>query len=510
MLVVTVVLGLVLLLIFLAYFRPHKRVRYLIDQIPGPKPVPLLGNAHQLCVGHDWYRQLLGFASSYADAGAFRVWLANKPVVGIFKPEFAEVILSSMKHIDKALEYQFLVPWLGTGLLISTGEKWKQRRKMLTPTFHFNILHDFLQVFNKQSRILMKKLNKKSSNQIPFNIFQDFALCALDIITETAMGKTMEAQSTDSDYVYAVYRMSTLADLRMRKPWWGNDFIYNTFGPGKEQANKLKILHDFTNSVIADRLKDFDQKKAELIGQELSGLNSDPGQRKRVRLAFLDMLLYMSENLTKLSMEDIREEVDTFMFEGHDTTAAAMNWATYLIGSHPDVQVKVHEEIDRVFGDDDRDATMEDLKQLKYLECCIKEALRLFPSVPVFARHIGEDRQIGDYTIPKNTTCVVVTIAIHRNPKIYPDPEQFKPERFLLEQYKNRHPYSYIPFSAGPRNCIGQKFAQLEEKTVLSHLFRNFSVKSTQSRAEIRPVGDLILRPESGVFVELTPRANRN
>ncbi|KAH9510182.1 Cytochrome P450 4V2, partial [Bulinus truncatus] len=415
-------------------------------------------------------------------------------------------ILSSTKHIDKASEYDVLVPWLGTGLLISTGDKWRYRRKMLTPTFHFNILHDFLYVFNKQAHVLIDKLKDKSKNG-QFDMFQDIALCALDIIAEAAMGKTVDAQRTDSEYVYAVYRMSSLSDKRMRLPWFWYDFIYDLFGYGKEYREKLKILHNFTNSVIADRLKHFDKKKAALVQKELSGEAVEFGDRKKLQLAFLDMLLYMSEDLTKLSLADIREEVDTFMFEGHDTTAAAINWATHLIGSHAEVQAKVHEELDKVFGNDTRDATMEDLKELKYLECCIKEALRLFPSVPVFARSIKEDLCLDkDYIIPKDTSVIIITVAVHRDPKIYPEPELFKPERFFLENSANRHPYSYIPFSAGPRNCIGQKFALLEEKTVLSHLFRNFNVRSVQKRSELRPVGDLILRPENGIIVEMTPR----
>ncbi|CAL1528650.1 unnamed protein product [Lymnaea stagnalis] len=503
--IATVIIGIFIIALSYLYINRNKRVRNCINKIPGPPTLPVLGNAHQLNLGHAWYNQLLSLTSQYRPHGAFRLWLAGKPVVGVFKPEYVEAILSSMKYLDKASEYDYLVPWLGTGLLISTGNKWRHRRKILTPTFHFNILDEFLVVFNKQCRTFLQKMEAKSKTG-PFNIFQDLALCALDIISETAMGKEIDAQSTDSAYVYAVYRMSTLADMRMRLPWFQSDLIYNLAGYGKETRENLKILHNFTNSVIADRLKDFDHAKAEQVRRELKGEIVDAGEKKTVRLAFLDMLLFLSENLTKLTIEDIREEVDTFMFEGHDTTAAAMNWATHLIGSNPEVQAKVHEEVDKVFGDSDRDATRDDLKELKYLECCIKEALRLFPSVPVFARSITEDLSLGDYTIPKDTTVVIVTVAMHRNPDIFPNPDDFVPERFFLENTKSRHPYSYIPFSAGPRNCIGQKFAMMEEKTILSHLFRNFAVKSMQKREDLRPVGDLILRPEKGIIVELTPR----
>lgn len=500
----TIVIGILLLYIMYKYLSPDPETKKILDKVPGPKPLPLIGNAHQLRMGHDWFLQILDLARQFPGMGA--LWLGFHVRIAVFKAEYAEVVLSGMKHIDKSPDYNFLHPWLGTGLLTSTGNKWKSRRRMLTPTFHFNILHDFLHVFNKKSDILVNKLRGKAVKGDQFNIFQDLALCALDIISETAMGKDIDAQSTDSEYVHAVYRMSTLTDSRMRKPWFWPKILFNLIGPGHEHDEKLKILHNFTNSVISDRLKDFDSIKSEMVRQEMSGEGDGGFGSKKIRLAFLDMLIYMSDNLTKLTIEDIREEVDTFMFEGHDTTAAAMNWATHLIGANPEVQAKVHKEIDTVFGQDKRDPTMEDLKELKYLECCIKEALRLFPSVPMFARNAAEDMQLGEFTIPKDTTVVLLTTALHRDPEVFPNPEEFDPDRFLLENSRNRHPYSYVPFSAGPRNCIGQKFALLEEKTVLCHLFRAFTVKSCQTREELRPVGDLILRPENGIIIELKPR----
>ncbi|GFR78958.1 cytochrome P450, partial [Elysia marginata] len=278
----------------------------------GQMALPLLCSIIPLIV-HEWFLQLFEICKDLPGIGV--LWLAFDPRIFVFKAGYAEVVLSSMKHIDKSPDYNFLHPWLGTGLLTSTGNKWKSRRRMLTPTFHFNILHDFLHVFNKKSHILVNKLKGKASKGGQFNLFQDVALCALDIISETAMGKDIDAQSTDSEYVHAVYRMSTLTDSRMRKPWFWPKFLFNLIGPGHEHDEKLKILHDFTSSVISDRLKDFDSIKAEMIRQEMSGEAESGLGNKKIRLAFLDMLIYMSDNLTKLTIEDIREEVDTFMFE---------------------------------------------------------------------------------------------------------------------------------------------------------------------------------------------------
>jgi len=129
---------------------------------------------------------------------------------------------------------------------------------------------------------------------------------------------------------------------------------------GNEHKKHLDVLHGFTKKVIMERNKEL----------ELSGFS---GQK---RVAFLDLLLKAKQEDKSLTFEDIQEEVDTFMFEGHDTTAVAMSWACQLIGSHPEVQKKIHEEIDAVFGDSDRAITNDDLRNLNYLDNAIKEALR--------------------------------------------------------------------------------------------------------------------------------------
>lgn len=179
-----------------------------------------------------------------------------------------------------------------------------------------------------------------------------------------------------------------------------------------------------------------------------------------------------------------------------------------MIASHPEVQEKLHEEIDRVFrGDTTRPCTMEDLEEMEYLECVIKEALRLCPSVPFIGREVQEDFTHVDGTkVYRGTTAAVFIYFLHRDPKQFPDPERFDPDRFLPENSKGRSPYAYVPFSAGSRNCIGQRFAQLEEKAILSWLLRRFRLKTNQSVEELHVSFQLILRSENPVLVQLEPR----
>ncbi|XP_073197970.1 cytochrome P450 4V2-like isoform X3 [Lepidochelys kempii] len=414
-----------------------------------------------------------------------------------------KVILSSSKHMEKSYLYKFLQPWLGTGLLTSTGDKWRSRRKMITPTFHFTILADFLEVMNEQATILVDKLEKHVDKE-PFDCFLDITLCALDIICETAMGKNVGAQNNkDSEYVRAVYKMSGLLHQRQRCPWFWSDLIYLMFQEGREHNRSLKILHSFTDNIIAEKSREI--KNHEQHKTDFEGKCEQSGSKKR--RAFLDMLLNATDDKgNRLSYMDIREEVDTFMFEGHDTTAAAMSWAIYLLGCHPEAQKKVHRELDEVFGNSDRPVTMDDLKKLRYLECVIKEALRLFPSVPSFARTTSEDCHIRGFKIPKGTQVIIVTYALHRDPEVFPDPEEFRPERFFPENSSGRHIYAYVPFSAGSRNCIGQRFAQVEERAVLAIILQRFWVETSQKREDLDLVAELILRPNKGIWIQLKRR----
>lgn len=460
---------------------------------------PIIGNALQFKANAaDFFNQIVQSTDENRHHPLSKVWVGPVPFLILYHAETIEAVLSNSRHLDKSFSYTFLQPWLGTGLLTSTGDKWRSRRKMLTPTFHFSILADFLDVMNEQSDILIQKMQKHVGGE-PFNCFSYITLCALDIICETAMGKNVYAQSNaDSEYVQSVYKMSDIITRRQRFPWWWPEWIYNTFGEGKEHTRRLKILHSFTSSVIKERAEHM---------SEGSESESDHGSRKR--RAFLDMLLKTTDEAGRmLSHEDIQEEVDTFMFEGHDTTAAALNWTLHLIGSDRDVQNKVQAELKEVFGSSDRQVGVEDLKRLRYLECVIKESLRIFPSVPLFARSICEDCHIRGFKVPQGVNAVIIPYALHRDPRFFPEPEEFRPDRFLPENSVGRHPYAYIPFSAGPRNCIGQRFALMEEKVVLATVLRHFDVQACQSRDDLQPLGELVLRPEKGIWIKLHRRAN--
>nr|CAH0113094.1 unnamed protein product [Daphnia galeata] len=461
-----------------------------VNKIPGLFcGLTILGNAPMLPISsEDIFIRILGYVRALQSCGpVLRTWAGPFPAFFLFTPEAFETVLSSKKLIDKSNEYSFLHPWLGTGLLTSTGSKWSTRRKLLTPTFHFKILGDFIHIFNEQSQVLIQQLNAALlTKKDGFDIYPFITRCTLDIICETAMGCNIEAQTrVDSEYLLAVLSMCRILNVRTIQPLMRSDILFNFSSYGAQQRRNLKILHGFTDSVIQNKKLERNLNK----GTNTKTTSNEEGDfsSTKKRLAFLDLLIDASKDGELLSDSDIREEVDTFMFEGHDTSTAAIGWSLHLIGSDPRVTELVNQELERVFGDSNRPVDMNDLSELKYLECCIKEALRLYPSVPLLGRKLREDTVIHDYTIPAIRRCCFL-------------------QRFFEDNSRGRHPFAYVPFSAGPRNCIGQKFAMMEQKVILANIFRNFHVQVKDHRDEIVLMNEVVLRPRDGINLHLTPR----
>ncbi|GFV18277.1 cytochrome P450 4V2 [Trichonephila clavipes] len=322
------------------------------------------------------------------------------------------------------------------------GSKWKSRRKLLTPSFHFEILKDFLPIFNEQSQVLVKQLRNEITKDST-DISMPITLCSLDIICETTLGVSIGAQeNSDSQYIKSVSRAADIIVGRMITPWHWFDFLFYLLPAGRELKHHLKVLHDFTRSAMIQR-----------------------------RQAFY--------------------------------------WALYNIGLNKDVQEKIHEELDRIFGDDtERPVNTEDLKDMIYLDRVIKvrNPQRLYPSVPVIARRISENTNICGYPIPEGSSGIVFVHQLHRDETVFPNPEKFDPDHFLPENSANRHPYAYIPLSVGPRNCIGQRFAVMEEKVLISAILRNYTIESLCHRDKLPPTVELTLRSSKPILQRIRPR----
>ncbi|VVC44999.1 Cytochrome P450, E-class, group I,Cytochrome P450,Cytochrome P450, conserved site [Cinara cedri] len=420
--------------------------------------------------------------------------LAGQSNVLLNDPEDLKILLSSSSNINKGSDYDTLKPWLNEGLLLSTGSKWQYRRKLLTNTFHMKTLAMYVPSLNRHSRVLVDKLLHASRNE-EISIKEYITLCSLDMLCETIIGTEMKAQEGESvQYVNSINSACRSAVDQMFKFWLWIDVVFRMSSTGRTYFKSIKVLHDYTARVIKNKKTSMDKSKS-------------PSEEKKHRKSFLDLLLDASRNETvPMTDQDIREEVDTFLFEGHDTTSTSMTITLILLAMHRDIQNKAREELRSIFGDSDRDATTEDLNAMKYLEAIIKESLRLYPSVPFISRELQTTLNLKNYSIPPKTTIIVTPYVLHRNEDIYPNAEEFVPERFLDMNNKDKFLFGYLPFSAGPRNCIGQKFAMYQMKSVISTILRKAKIETSATKKDIKISAELVIRLVSPIklkFYEL-------
>nr|CAD7574993.1 unnamed protein product [Timema californicum] len=342
--------------------------------------------------------------------------------------------------------------------------------------------------------------------------------------------------------------MADVVVKRSFQPWLHSNIIFWLSATGRLQRKSLAVLHGMSDKVIKSKKAEFiEAKKSEKKNESREKQEDDFGVTNmahitiyaspsflehtsihciisnnnlpyilgvKKRRAFLDMLLETVQDGDLLTDDELREEVDTFMFEGHDTTSSGISFALSSLALNQEVQFvhnclkdKAAEELKTIFADSNRDATFRDIQEMKYLEMVIKEAQRLLPSVPMYVRNLNEDVKVDGYTLPKGANVTIVNIIMHRDASLFPDPEKFDPERFSPENSQGRHPYQYVPFSAGPRNCVGQKFAMLEMKTEVSKVLRSYKLLpgSTTNKME-ELVSELVLKNENGIRIRIVPR----
>ncbi|XP_043786659.1 cytochrome P450 4g15 [Apis laboriosa] len=519
------------LVLYFIYFRISRRhMLELAEKIPGPPALPLIGNALELIGSSDAiFSKVLKKAENFKDV--VKIWIGPKLVIFLIDPRDVEIILSSNVYIDKSTEYRFFKPWLGDGLLISTGQKWRSHRKLIAPTFHLNVLKSFIDLFNANARCVVEKMRKENGKE--FDCHDYMSELTVDILLETAMGVSKPSQDHSAfEYAMAVMKMCDILHLRHTKVWLRPDWLFNLTKYGKNQIKLLEIIHGLTKKVIQAKKEEYKSGKRNIIdnsvqktesksnnivvegvsfGQSVGlkddlDVDDDVGEKKRQ--AFLDLLIEAGQNGVLLTDKEVKEQVDTIMFEGHDTTASGSSFFLAMMGCHPDIQEKVIQELDEIFGDSDRPATFQDTLEMKYLERCLLETLRMYPPVPIIAREIKTDLKLasGDYTIPAGCTVVIGTFKLHRQPHIYPNPDVFDPDNFLPEKTANRHYYAFVPFSAGPRSCVGRKYAMLKLKIVLSTILRNFRIRSDVKESDFRLQADIILKRADGFKIRLEPR----
>ncbi|XP_058835417.1 cytochrome P450 4C1-like [Topomyia yanbarensis] len=501
------IVGLLLLVIFvLDLMNKRGRMFRAINKFAGPPTRPLIGTLCEILFLNQakTFQCARGWAKKYG--GSYRFWWNDWfCVLNVVRVREAESLLSSTKNIDKSRFYKFLHPLLGLGLLNSTGPKWMQRRRILTPTFHFNILNGFHQTFVEECDQLIATLSKDASLGRATKLQPVMSRFTLSTICETSMGVKLSSTAGADEYRQKLYEIGEMLVHRLMRPWLHSDLACKLNGYQNALQKLLLPVHSFTTGIINQRRQEFQQisDKTEVITEE----NLYTSTKKRY--AMLDSLL-LAEQKQQIDDEGIREEVDTFTFEGHDTTASALVFIFFTLAREQHVQERIHKEICEVKSQKlvkDGPFSPQDYAEMKFMDRAIKECLRLWPPVTFISRAVSEDIVLSDGNIiPAGVVVNLHIFDLHRDPEQFPDPDVFNADRFLPENVDRRNPYAYVPFSAGPRNCIGQKYAMMELKAVIAHTLLQFKVLPKTRLEEINFVADLVLRSSNTIEVRFVKR----
>nr|XP_014700723.2 cytochrome P450 4A6-like isoform X1 [Equus asinus] len=418
-------------------------------------------------------------------------WLGGTSVqLLVYDPDYMKVILGRSDPKSLGI-YKFMAPWIGYGLLLLNGQTWFQHRRMLTPAFHYDILKPYVGLMANSVRVMLDKWEELINQDSHLDIFGHISLMTLDTIMKCAFSHqgSIQTDRNSQSYTHAVEDLNNLFYVRLRNVFYHSDIIYRLTREGRWNHRACKLAHQHTEQVIKLRKAQL-QKEGEL-----------EKVRKKRHLDFLDILLFARmENGSSLSDKDLRAEVDTFMFEGHDTTASGISWILYALAMHPEHQQKCREEIQGLLGDG-TSISWDHLDQMPYTTMCIKEALRLYPPVPGIGRQLSKPITFPDgRSLPRGIMVMLSFYALHHNPKVWPNPEVFDPFRFAPGS--SQHSHVFLPFSGGSRNCIGKQFAMNELKVAVALTLLRFELAPDPSRVPV-PVPRIVLKSKNGIHLHL-------
>jgi len=326
--------------------------------------------------------------------------------------------------------------------------------------------------------------------------------------TEDWQGGTRDI--SDDMFKLTMYIVSkTLFDTDMNQMQRGADDIGNTMEVVQREINRrfhqLVVLPDWIPTLGNVRLLKARKKLHKTISSMIEAKLNTKSTDSETSDDMMSMLLDARyEDGSKMDTRLVMDELVTLFVAGHETTSNALTWTFYLLAKHPEIQSKLHQELDSVLGKND--AQFSHIADLPYTEMVIKESMRLLPPVWVLnTRQANEDIDVNGFHFPKDKVVFLSPYANHRNPRYFEDPTRFDPERFSAEREKSIPKHAYIPFGSGPRVCIGQSFAMMEAKIILATIMRKFTL-SLDDNLEYSPQALITLSNKNGMQVKLTPR----
>ena len=345
---------------------------------------------------------------------------------------------------------------LGNGLMVSEGEFWKKQRRMIQPAFLQKAIADLTAAIVAANLALLEAWEQAALDDRSVNVTRDISLMVLEVVLISIFGE---------DHVDVAPHFSILSDETSR------DLRF---------AQAFRALGDLVIRAAARRRKE-GRISTDILGMLMEARDRDSGQT--------------------MSDRQLVSEIMTLIVAGHETTASSLNMTWYLLSGHPEVDEKLFDELDRLMGD--RFPKPDELPKFIYTRQVLEEVQRLYPPGWLMTRKALNDDHLGDYHVPAGTEIYVPPYFIHRHPKVWESPDAFDPDRFAPDRSSGRHAMAMLPFSAGPRNCIGEFLARTEMQIHLMAIGKRLRLcyiggrkLELEAGVNLRSVHDFMMVPE--------------
>ena len=439
---------------------------------PSPKRKPILGHLGQFRRDPLWF--LVHTTREYGDLVHLK--FGPQDIYLINHPDFIrDVLVTNSRNFTKSRGLELAKKFLGEGLLTSEGEIHRRQRRLAQPAFHSRRIHGYAGVMVEYAARRRERWQDGQS----LDISQEMMSLTLAIVGKTLFDADVEGEAKDIGRALSVI-MHMFDRITSPFPWL---------------LEMLPLPSNFRFARARERL---DETVYRLIN-ERRATGEDRGD-------LLSMLLLATDaegDGSGMTDRQLRDEAMTIFLAGHETTANAMSWTWYLLSQHPEVEARLHDEIDSVLAG--KLPAADDFKRLAYTEMVLAEAMRLYPPAWAIGRRAINECQIGDFTIPARAIILMSPYAMHRDPRYYPDPTRFDPERWTPEAREARPKFAYFPFGGGPRVCIGEGFAWMEGVLLIATLAQQWRMHLEPDQ-QVTPQPRITLRMRDGIRMRMEKR----
>ncbi|KAJ1521199.1 hypothetical protein ONE63_002889 [Megalurothrips usitatus] len=477
------------------WLRDVLRFRRIELAFDGEPSLPVLGNTLDFhgATEHDVFdrfRRLWGGRRHVT-----RISLLGRLMLVVSDPDDIEKVIRGKDTQSKSrIFYQFIEYLSRFGLVTLNGAEWRAHRKALTPAFHSELLDKYQDVFGEEAKGFVTRVRPGEAQDVLLNLkFGSTRSFFRTALTDDVADDTQRFLSVIMDILEAFPRTIT---YRSFLPWFWPDLLFSRTSLGRHVRDLLARVDEFT-------LNFMNKCRSKLA----AGAGEDAFIKERPTLPTLTDILVSNKTIPD---QHIKDEIVIFTGAAIETTVAALGWTIKTLSLRPDIQERILQEVREVVGDAEA-VTPEHVSRLEYTERVIKESLRLTPAVPITGRsNLHAPTTFDGKHVPKGSTFIVNMLGAHRDPRHWEEPLKFDPDRWLPERSEGRHPYAYMPFSAGPRNCIGGRYAMAVMKTLLATVIPKYRVDPVDDGhtdpATFPMALDIASRMPGGVHVVFNPR----